>query len=204
MAEERAEATPVQRKSLRRQVVGSLVLIAAIAVLFPIVFDGSGRKTVHKVTDIPPVIKKDTQPLEFVDTPEIEWFTDTESNDQAQLLDAPAGDSVSSDSLAAEKPAVTDTASQPSARATKKAEVLLGWAVQLGTFSNEANATKLVADLKARELGGWMRHIVRKDDVTLYQVFAGPWVHEEKARQIREQLDKEFKLKGLVIRFSEQ
>ncbi|MFJ3484378.1 SPOR domain-containing protein [Pseudomonas sp. NPDC090202] len=70
------------------------------------------------------------------------------------------------------------------------------WAVQLASLSNRANADNLQKTLRTQ---GYNAYIRTSDGVN--RVFVGPVIERAEADRLRDQLDKQQKLKGIVVRF---
>ncbi|WP_296255098.1 MULTISPECIES: SPOR domain-containing protein [unclassified Pseudomonas] len=98
-------------------------------------------------------------------------------------------------------PAKPTTASTPPALATDTNRVdanglSITWAVQLASLSNRANADALQKTLRTQ---GYNAYIRSSDGVN--RVFVGPLIERAEADRLRDQLDKQQKLKGIVVRF---
>ncbi|GFM79316.1 cell division protein [Pseudomonas cichorii] len=72
----------------------------------------------------------------------------------------------------------------------------VSWSVQLASMSNRANADNLQETLRAQ---GYNAYIRTADGVN--RVFVGPLIERAEADRLRDQLDKQQKLKGIVVRF---
>ncbi|MBX8553638.1 SPOR domain-containing protein [Pseudomonas cichorii] len=72
----------------------------------------------------------------------------------------------------------------------------VSWSVQLASMSNRANADNLQKTLRAK---GYNAYIRTADGVN--RVFVGPLIERAEADRLRDQLDKQQKLKGIVVRF---
>ncbi|MFJ5297073.1 SPOR domain-containing protein [Pseudomonas sp. NPDC088368] len=70
------------------------------------------------------------------------------------------------------------------------------WAVQVASLSNRANADALQKTLRTQ---GYNAYIRTSDGVN--RVFVGPLIERAEADRLRDQLDKQQKLKGIVVRF---
>ena len=70
------------------------------------------------------------------------------------------------------------------------------WAVQVASLSNRANADSLQKTLRTQ---GYNAYIRTSDGVN--RVFVGPLIERAEADRLRDQLDKQQKLKGIVVRF---
>ncbi len=94
--------------------------------------------------------------------------------------------------------------SAPSAPAVAKAApsgvdangLSVSWSVQLASMSNRANADNLQKTLRTQ---GYNAYIRTADGVN--RVFVGPLIERAEADRLRDQLDKQQKLKGIVVRF---
>ncbi len=72
----------------------------------------------------------------------------------------------------------------------------ISWSVQLASMSNRANADNLQKTLRTQ---GYNAYIRTADGVN--RVFVGPLIERAEADRLRDQLDKQQKLKGIVVRF---
>jgi DedD protein len=70
------------------------------------------------------------------------------------------------------------------------------WAVQVASLSNRANADALQKTLRTQ---GYNAYIRTSEGVN--RVFVGPLIERAEADRLRDQLDKQQKLKGIVVRF---
>lgn len=75
------------------------------------------------------------------------------------------------------------------------------WMVQLGTFSNKANAYKLRDKLRKDGFGVHTKAVTLNGKRSV-RVFAGPFVSKREAAKIKKKLDAKFKVKS-VVRFFE-
>ncbi len=94
-------------------------------------------------------------------------------------------------------PAATPAPAKPAAPAGVDANGLsISWSVQLASMSNRANADNLQKTLRTQ---GYNAYIRTADGVN--RVFVGPLIERAEADRLRDQLDKQQKLKGIVVRF---
>jgi len=105
---------------------------------------------------------------------------------------------------AAKVESIVIKASKPSAPAQKpvvnKASSYKGvrWSVQIATFKSKSNADNLVKKLiKAK----YAAYSITTN--SLYKVYVGPEIKREKAESYRERIKKEFRLNGLIVKYSE-
>lgn len=122
---------------------------------------------------------------------------------QAKAVPAPGKPAItpSAPAQAPAKPATTPTPAAPAPLAADTNRVdanglSITWAVQLASLSNRANADALQKTLRTQ---GYNAYIRTSDNVN--RVFVGPLIERAEADRLRDQLDKQQKLKGIVVRF---
>jgi cell division septation protein DedD len=107
-----------------------------------------------------------------------------------QKGDAPAP------AVAAAAPRASAPAASPAPGATSRAG---GWAVQLGAFSNEADADKLRDKIRAAGVAGYVDGIASSTGAKLWRVRAGPQTQREDAVRVRDQLKAKLGVDGNVV-----
>ncbi len=211
---------------LKQRVVGALVIVSLAVIFLPMIFDDPHQATKTQIIPIPiepevPIIKiespvkpsyKVVTPNETQDIRDNSHIVDDEptevriesaessvtsrvepvnrKNNQSEGV----GTSKSSDVVS---PSKTVSNSATVFNTGKLSNV---WMVQLGTFGNHENALKLRDKLR---LGGYDGHTtkINRDGSVLIRVFSGPYADKTKAEAIKKQLDKQFKVKSLVVHF---
>ena len=96
----------------------------------------------------------------------------------------------------ASTPAATPAAASPAPAAASRAG---GWAVQLGAFSNEADANKLRDKVRAAGVAGYVDGIASSTGAKLWRVRAGPQTQREDAVRVRDQLKAKLGVDGNVV-----
>jgi DedD protein len=76
----------------------------------------------------------------------------------------------------------------------------VGWSVRLGSFSDSSNARNLTQRLITDGYRAYSREITSSQGV-LTAVYVGPQVERDKAEQLKQQLQDEFQLSGIVVKF---
>ena len=75
----------------------------------------------------------------------------------------------------------------------------ISWSFQLGSFREEANATRLRQTLRDK---GHRSYILAGDaDDKLFRVYVGPMVNKEKLLKAQIEIESELKLSGQVVRY---
>ncbi|MGE6529213.1 SPOR domain-containing protein [Pseudomonas sp. NPDC077382] len=201
----------VDRRLLQR-IVGALVLVALAVIFVPMLFnrDDADQQIVVDAPAMPetpaaPIIE--TQPVE-VPEPAVEAFPEdyeiieedsvVESNSPANPINpAPAeaqpAPEVSEQAVTASPPLMPENAEE---QRLDTANLPVSWSVQLASLSSRENAGKLQKTLRSQ---GYNAYIRTADGMN--RVFVGPLVERAEANRLRDQLQRQHKLDGFVVRF---
>ncbi len=206
-------------QSRKQRVVGAIVLLIAAVVILPILFDGQGSYQLPLESRIPAA-------QAFPDVPRIEAVRPEIAADSDQLSFQPDAEPVDDVVVAtpastavavsvAPEPAVPLTDAAPDTVAEVVATPVLpvvpppvldsdglpeGWSVRLASFSSAANAQALVERLLARGHRAYIRQISSSQG-PLTAVFVGPGADRAAMLQLQRQLQDEFQLSGIVVRY---
>ncbi|WP_325435759.1 SPOR domain-containing protein [Pseudomonas nitroreducens] len=212
-------------KGLKQRVVGALVLLALAVIFLPMLF--SREDEVRQVVVEAPVMPKppamptvEVQPTE-VPEPQAEDAdngvppaeTAAAQASSAPIASLPAQQSQPAQPKApapqpvAPKPAApaqqpAQASAAPAAPAQQPAQRLdsnnlpVSWSVQLASLSNRARADELQKSLRSQGYNAYVRSF---DGMN--RVFVGPVVERAEADRLRDQLGKQQKLNGFVVRF---
>lgn len=211
-------------KGLKQRVVGALVLLALAVIFLPMLF--SREDEVRQVVVEAPVMPKPpamptvevqptevpepqaedadnaVQPAEVVpaQTPSAPVASLPAQQVQPTQPKAPAQPAVTRPAAPAAQPAQASTA--PAAPAQQPAQRLdsnnlpVSWSVQLASLSSRARADELQKSLRSQGYNAYVRSF---DGMN--RVFVGPVVERAEADRLRDQLGKQQKLNGFVVRF---
>lgn len=215
-------------KGLLQRIVGALVLVALAVIFVPMLFnrEDAGREVAVDAPRMPEApVAPDIEP-EPVDVPEpapddfeiIEEGSVGEESlpavgeperPSAPIADAPEAAPSSGPAPAPSQPvtAPVETAPspvQPAKPAPKSAEeqrldasgLPVSWSVQLASLSSRENAEKLQSTLRSQ---GYNAYVRTADGMN--RVFVGPLVERAEANRLRDQLQRQQKLDGFVVRF---
>ncbi|WP_448682054.1 SPOR domain-containing protein [Pseudomonas nicosulfuronedens] len=209
-------------KGLKQRVVGALVLLALAVIFLPMLF--SREDDVRQVVVEAPVMPKppamptvEVQPTE-VPEPQAEDADNaappaeaapaqTPSAPIASLPAQPTQPKAPVPQPAAPKPAApaqqpAQASAAPAAPVQQPAQRLdsnnlpVSWSVQLASLSNRARADELQKSLRSQGYNAYVRSF---DGMN--RVFVGPVVERAEADRLRDQLGKQQKLNGFVVRF---
>ena len=191
----------------KQRIVGTVVLLALALIFLPIIFDGQGSyeaPVTSRIPDTPiisimpepvqsrPVIVGDTQPIERATATTVNLVEEVVSEiEEVVDIEEPAAEVEITESQAVfsrEVPALSDTG------------LPQGWSVRLGSFSDAENANNLLARLQEAGYKAYTRDI-SSDQGSLTGVFVGPWLDRGQVNEYQRELQEEFSLAGLVVRY---
>ncbi|MHB9798494.1 SPOR domain-containing protein [Pseudomonas sp. MT3] len=198
-------------KGLKQRVVGALVLLALAIIFLPMLFtrEDEMRQVVVEapVMPKPPAMPSvEVQPTE-VPEPQAEEADAAPQPEVAPVPTAPiaslpAQSAPAQPAAPAPKPAAPAPQPAPAQASTAPAQRLdasnlpVSWSVQLASLSNRARADELQKSLRSQGYNAYVRSF---DGMN--RVFVGPVVERAEADRLRDQLGKQQKLNGFVVRF---
>lgn len=198
-------------RGLLQRIVGALVLLALAVIFVPMLFnrEDAGRQIVVDAPEMPeapaaPVIE--AQPVE-VPEPEVEPFPEEfeiiEENAASQpetpatpINPAPTPVESAPAPAAPESATAETPPTAPEEKRLDTANLPISWSVQLASLSSRENADKLQKTLRSQ---GYNAYIRIADGMN--RVFVGPLVERAEANRLRDQLQRQQKLNGFVVRF---
>ena len=209
----------------KQRMVGALVLIAVAVIFLPMLFtkqDESHRVLVDApaAPQTPPTPQVRIEPVPVPEPQALPQEPVPADDEIGQIALAPttpiapappAAKPAPAPAAPVAKPAPKPAAPAPAAPATAPAQAAtkpatpsgvdanglsVSWSVQLASLSNRANADNLQKTLRTQ---GYNAYIRTADGVN--RVFVGPLIERAEADRLRDQLDKQQKLKGIVVRF---
>jgi len=177
--------------ALKQRIVGAVMLVALGVIFLPTLFNGGRqqqevvRMQIPSAPEIPPVhFKEPTRLAEMVTgegqtKPASELFA-LEPKAQQEILPALKNPS---------KAPSLDSKGLPNA-----------WALQVASFSDDKKAEELRKRLQKKNYQAFVRR-VKQNDKILLRVMIGPELDKTKLASIKSVVDKEFKVKSLVVKF---
>lgn len=198
-------------QNLKQRLVGALVLLSAAVIFLPLIFDGRKEQETYTDIQIPeePVVTLDVTEPEV----DVTRFEEVKKRiDQERAAIAPSEESLNEPVASlpeVKKPVVAareDVAQikQQSEQKTKPQgtdRMAENYTIQLAAFSSKENAEKLHKQLIAKNYKAYIQKGT-SGGKTLYRVFVGPQLRKNRAALIADALNKEFKLKGMVVRYA--
>lgn len=181
-------------RSLKERIIGAVVLVVFAVMIVPVFLDGPSTKTeiITESVSLPgqngQTRKTQTIVLERDRTEPVPVSANTSGAD-----DKPAVTHVEKDLPVADKSAATGPVkSQPKAAGNTKLVQAISptgmWAVQLGSFSNQANADRLAADLRKQGFAAFLSQL-QTESGSLHRVRIGPQKNREGAEAMAAKLN---------------
>lgn len=96
------------------------------------------------------------------------------------------------------KPRVMDLQPERSERVTEPSDPLVRWVVQVGSFSNAANAENLVAKLRLEGQTAYSEQVSGSGS-TIYRVRVGPFIERDEAIRVDRLIQERLALDGVVM-----
>ncbi|MEQ8953808.1 MAG: SPOR domain-containing protein [Gammaproteobacteria bacterium] len=183
----------------KQRIVGTIVLLALALIFLPLLFDGEGSYQPEIASRIPAPpelqvmpVPVQSRPVIVADTPQIIL--------EQQGATEPAQEAVTN--LGTEVAAVEE--SRPDfvreIPALSPEGLPQAWVVRLGSFAEAGNAVSLVQRLQAAGYKAYTREL-GSGQGTLTAVYVGPWLERSRVDEYRQQLQDEFQLSGMVVRY---
>jgi DedD protein len=191
----------MQENKIKQRVVGGLVLLALAVIFIPMVLDF--RKDYDQVingTNIPPKPKDfRIETFELSETPQVEV---------PRLSTAESVEETVSKHPLVEQKRAADAAAPPPPPPIERAAAVKknvpagssheGWTVQVGSFGSKANAQGLRDKIAKNGFTAFVDSVNVSGKLS-HRVRVGPAVDKDKANSLKQRLQKEMGLKGLVI-----
>lgn len=171
-----------------------MILTALLVIVVPEWLDGAGHRSRYPghidVPETPEFVpmKEIMEPLEI---PDSKPAAEERPRPLARTTPEPEAPAPKPEPQAKPKPASGSSASSQSG--------IDAWALQVGSFSEEKNATVLRDQLRAK---GYAAYMVEQGsgDSTQYRVRIGPELDRGRVDRLRDDVEKKEKIKGLVVK----
>ena len=203
----------MEKSKLRQRLIGALVLVALLAIIVPFFLGDQPGTSVESIASIPPApeqIPGADLPIEegAPEMPVDEVTADTVIDAATPSVPNPDAvpDLVPSSATAAppakppapkSTPVTTPTAPSGATRSPVKAPAN-AWVVQLGSFSKEQNAWALRDKLRNKGYHAFVERVSEGSKMVI-RVRIGPELQRANAEAVQQKLEKEMKIKGVVM-----
>lgn len=198
-------------KGLKQRIVGALVLVALAVIFLPMLLNREDERRQVRV-DAPPMPAAPAMPeveLEPVEVPEpiVEPIPmpaqppAPSTATPAQPIQAipPAAETAPAAPPAPAPAPVPAPAPAPAPAPEQRLDadnMPVSWSIQLASLSSRPNADALVEKLRGQGYNAYVRQV---DGMN--RVFVGPVIDRAEANRLRDQLQRQQKLDGFVVRF---
>lgn len=184
------------------RLIGAGLLLGSSAVLLPLILDGERPESldvqisVPERPEFPEVAIAPVQPVSEMEIPDepvdVNSIELLPSDPETQPVKPVAKEPVRVVSEPEAKPA------EPVLKVTKE-PVPIGerWTLQVATFGKQDNATRTLKKLKD---AGYPAYVMTTN--SLFKVFVGPELKREESEKMKQKVQKEFKLSGIVVKYS--
>ncbi|MEM6513454.1 MAG: SPOR domain-containing protein [Pseudomonadota bacterium] len=195
-------------RALKERIIGAVVLVVFVVLVVPVFLDGPEGPTEVQTRSIP-LPGQSEQPDKVVVLPRDRTEPMPAPVVQPQQDDAASPDEASEPPAAAESAdddavvvaaapetaaAILEDDDEPTPEPARSEPVAPSpaatgmWAVQLGSFSSEANANRLAAELKRKGFGAFLSRVPGSSG-ELLRVRVGPQENRQAATRMAERLD---------------
>lgn len=201
--------------TIKYRLIGAGIMVLSAAALLPLVLDGERPAELDRQVELakaPEFVVQKIDPVQSLEeiTQAPSSTSEESTSDDIQLIPVPqetnARKTVTNliEKPTAKAPVVEKAQPAPSVSApkatsapavsTKPAE---RWTLQIATFKSQENAQRLVAKLKDANYDAYSITVN-----SLYKVYVGPEFKREVSEKARDQIKKDFRLSGFVIKYS--
>ena len=202
--------------TVRQRVVGTAVLVALVVIVVPILIDfRQGDDESIRSTNIP--AKPEGYHVEVLSLPGIddgvradeEGVGDDTAKAAAESTEEATNESANesggiSSAVVSKAPALGGAGETPDTKAVPSLTDLPApeaWIVQVGSFGSEPNALALRDKLRGKGYAAFVE-TVRLGDRRVLRVGVGPQMSKSKSESLRDKLESEMGLSGLVVSYT--
>lgn len=172
------------RKRARRRLVGAIALVLAVVVFLPMVLDNEPRPLSEDIDiTVPPV-----PPEETADSQPLPSTAMQSAPEQAAQSEAPPAPPRAIEAPVAPRPqAATPKTETPAPKVAVRQAAPESFVVQLGAFSNAANARQLVSKIRESRFKAYTE-VVNTSGGERTRVRVGPYTSRDAAEKARDRL----------------
>ncbi|WP_019626714.1 SPOR domain-containing protein [Thioalkalivibrio sp. ALJT] len=189
---------------IRFRLVGAVILIVLAVIFLPWLFDGAGYEHMSGIDEPVPTAPSFAEPDIALPSERPEPRRESAPAAPAPEREGPVAELHSLDNSAETGAAANDRESEAVTAAPQEAPeeaeqpVQAGWAVQVGSFRDQANAREQRARLRE---AGWAAFVDESmaDGRPIYRVKVGPLAQREEAAEMGARLKEAFELSGIVV-----
>lgn len=187
-------------ESLKTRLIGAAVLIAILAIIWPLAFDDAEQIKLSRASQIPakPAVQK-WQPAEM-SLPEHSQTGWPDTSAEETKPNKATVATVKEDKKPVPKVAKPKVEKVKPTPASTASTFRPSWVVQVASLSDRGGAKKLVSKLQSDGYRAYMKEQT-SDGKTQIRVFVGPKFDKRKALSMKKAIDKSYGVSTLVLRF---
>ena len=170
-------------QKLKQRLTGAVILTSVAIIMLPLLLDGTEQEREAFIANNPEPPSIELKNITVQDVQE--KMTQMERASEARLP----------------REVVDETDYEESPDFILDENVLpVSWSLQLGSFQNETNATRLRSQLRAENYRSYILH-ARTNDGEIYRVFVGPSNSKETLAEINRAISAKLNLEGRIVRY---
>lgn len=197
--------------AFKQRIVGAIFILSLGVILIPVILDTPEKDLAHEYSAKP----ANPGMPEIAEVAQINYvFTDIDETLQAEP--AVQATTVAFEEPKVAAPAIIKKAEAPAPelkqalkpapksepgpidKAIARIDPVGDWTIQLGAFSNRDNANQLLNKLATEGFQAYLKEVPGR---SMVKVFVAPGVERDKAQKLLTQLDDEYGIKGIIVRF---
>jgi len=184
-------------KGLKQRMVGALVLVALAVIFLPMLFSrpDEQRQIVVDAPAMPAMPAMPEHPVVPAEVPEPEPIPEPPQLPQTQTEPAVAESAPAPAPAAVVPPPAFSEPAKPASHLDANS-LPVSWSVQLASLSSRERAVELQQRLRSQGYNAYVRSV---DGMN--RVFVGPVIERAEANRLRDQLNRQQKLNGFIVRF---
>ncbi|MDX1452988.1 MAG: SPOR domain-containing protein [Oleiphilaceae bacterium] len=189
---------------LKQRLIGAFVILSLAVIFLPMIFDKPHHAVTSQMVELPP--KPEIKKVEVTQAsqPKFEELrvdpVDQKLKPESQIKSKPIPVVERESSVTEEAPAKKNAKPLETPKVSDLPVFKNIWMVQLGTFSNAANAYKLRDRLREDGFDGHTRKVDVQGKPAI-KVFTGPFVNKREAERIKKRVDEKYKVDSLLVFF---
>ena len=199
-------------QKLKQRLVGALVLASLAVIFIPIILEGPEDKWTPRESDIPvpprPKFKASIEPSgEIAPVPD-RPIRSVVMDDEETVVDETVAEKPPLET-GTESEAIPEKSAEPSVSEAESdikmpetpAQGLGAWVIQVGSFNQSDNARKLRDRLRSAGYDTFIERVETPKGV-VFRVRVGPFLERNRAESLRDTINKQQNLKGIVTSHS--
>lgn len=187
----------MEESRLKQRLVGATVLVALGVIFIPMLLSTDDEMEMPVFGSIVPERSEAISNIKHLDIDVIK----KEKSKPVTHKRIPVDQKIPEPEWSKEKKSIIETIKEAASKEEVQQPVVKGtvWAVQVGSFSKKSNALGLKDKLRKKKFPAFVERIIN-DNKAIYRVRVGPETSRKNAERVKQQLVKEFKLGGLIVK----